>query len=698
MNRAFGAAVGIVLSLQAAGLRPPVPPCEPRELEAHGEVRVDPYHWMRDREDPRVREHLEAENAYTQAVLQPLAGLRSDLYREMVTRIPQEDESVPYLSEGYLYYHRYASGQEHPIYCRREAHPQAPEEVMLDVNALAEPGEYVLVEGMDVSLDGRWLAYAVDNTGDHRNTLRVKDLSTGETLPLSIPGTSGDVVWSSCGRWVLYGRLDDTGRTEAVMAHRMGIEPEADRVVYAEDDPTFWPWVWRSKDDRHILVASSSTLTSWAMLLPADDPLAEPVVVHPPQQGHEYWVSAAGDSLYILTNRGAPNYRLVRTSADHPGMAGWRELVPHREDVFLEDLDVFGRWLVLTERTGGLTRLRVISRETGEQHILDTGGEPCLVYTSSNHEMATDTLRFLYTSMTTPWTTYDYDMESRTSVLRKREKVGGGFSPDDYESLRLTATSEDGTPVPVSLVYRRESLRRGDNPLLVYGYGAYGESMDPTFSSSRLSLLDRGFVYAIAHVRGGQEMGRSWYEEGRVLNKKNSFRDFIACTEHLVGEGWGDPDRVFAMGGSAGGLVVGAVTNMRPDLYAGVVAGVPFVDVVTTMMDPTIPLTTSEYDEWGDPADPEEYRYMLSYSPYDNVREAEYPAILATAGFNDSQVGYWEPAKWVARLRDRLTGGGPVLLYTEMGYGHGGASGRFEWLRLRAMEYAFLLGVAEGAI
>jgi oligopeptidase B len=698
MTSAIGAAMSISVSLQAAGLQPPSPPEEPHELSAHGDVRTDPYYWMRHRNDPRVRKHLEAENAYTESVLRPLAGLREELYREMVARIPQEDESVPYLSEGYLYYHRYAAGQEHPIYCRREVRPGAPEEVILDVNSLAQPGDYVLVEGMDVSLDGRWLAYAVDTAGNHRNTIRVRDLQTGETLPLRISETSGEVVWSSCGRWLLYGRLDETGRTEAVMAHRTGTDPATDRVVYAEEDPTFWPWVWRSKDDRHVLIASSSTLTSWAMLLPAGDPLAEPTVVQAPEAGHEYWVSAAGDSLYILTNRDAPNYRLVRAPVNSPGMESWQELLPHREDVFLEDLDVFSRWLVLTERTGGLTRLRVISRGSGEQHVVDTGGEPCLVYTSSNHEMDTDTLRFLYTSMTTPWTTYDYDMTGRTPVLLKREKVGGGFSPEDYESLRLVAVSEDGTEVPVSLVYRPDSLARGSNPLLVYGYGAYGESLDPTFSSSRLSLLDRGFVYAMAHVRGGQEMGRSWYEDGRVLNKKNSFTDFIACTEHLLAEGWGDPARVFAMGGSAGGLLVGAVTNSRPDLYAGVVAGVPFVDVVTTMGDPTIPLTTSEYDEWGDPSDPGEYRYMLSYSPYDNVREAGYPAMLVTAGFNDSQVGYWEPAKWVARLRDRMSGGGPVLLYTEMGYGHGGASGRFEWLRLRAMEYAFLLGVARGAL
>jgi len=690
--------MGTVLSLQAAELRPPAPPREHHDLSAHGEVRTDPYYWMRLRDDPRVREHLEAENAHTESVLRPLAGLREELYREMVARIPQEDESVPYLSEGYLYYHRYAAGQEHPIYCRREARPDASEEVILDVNALAEPGDYILVEGMDVSLDGRWLAYAVDTAGNHRNTIRVKDLQAGETLPLRISETSGEVVWSSCGRWLLYGRLDGTGRTEAIMAHRMGTGPEQDRTVFAEDDPTFWPWVWRSKDDRYLLIASSSTLTSWAMLLPADDPLAEPTVVQAPESGHEYWVSAAGDSLYILTNRDAQNYRLVRAPVESPGMDNWRELVPHREDVFLEDLDVFSRWLVLTERTGGLTRLRVISRGSGGEHLVDTGGEPCLVYTSANHEMDSDTLRFLYTSMTTPWTTYDYDMAGRTSVLLKREKVGGGFSPEDYRSLRLTAVSEDGAEVPISLVYRPDSLARGSSPLLVYGYGAYGESLDPTFSSSRLSLLDRGFVYAMAHVRGGQEMGRSWYEGGRVLNKRNSFTDFIACTEHLLAEGWGDPSRVFAMGESAGGLLVGAVTNSRPDLYAGVVAGVPFVDVVTTMSDPTIPLTTSEYDEWGDPSDPEEYRYMLSYSPYDNVREAEYPAMLVTAGFNDSQVGYWEPAKWVARLRDRMSGGGPVLLYTEMGYGHGGASGRFEWLRLRAMEYAFLVGVARGAI
>lgn len=689
----------IFLASAESGPRPPRPTEEPHELVAHGEVRVDPYYWMRNRSDRRVVEHLEAENAYAREVLEPVAGLTEELYREMAERIPQEDESVPYLSGGYLYYSRYRSGEEHPVYCRRSAGAgEAAEEVILDVNTLAGPGEYVLVEGMDVSLDNRFLAYAVDTTGSHRNTIRVKDLRTGELLGLDIPETSGEVVWSSCGRWLLYGRLDATGRTESIMAHRIGTDPNDDRVVYAESDSTFWPWVWRSKCDGHILVASASTLTSRAMILPGDDPLAEPAEVEPLRRGHEYYVSAAGDSLFILTNDGAPNYRLVGAPVASPGAGSWTEVLPHRDDVFLEDLDIFDGWLVVTERTGGLTRLRVIDRESGEHHLVDTGAEPCLVYTTSNHEMDTDTLRFLYTSMTTPWTTFDYDMRDRELHLRKRERVGGGFSADDYRSTRIRATADDGTEVPVSLVWRADALEEGGNPLLVYGYGAYGESMDPMFSSSRLSLLDRGFVYAIAHVRGGQEMGRSWYEQGRVENKPNSFTDFIACTERLLEAGYGDPERVFAMGESAGGLLVGAVSNMRPGLYAGVVAGVPFVDVVTTMMDPTIPLTTSEYDEWGDPSDPDAYRLMLSYSPYDNVREADYPAMLVTAGYNDSQVGYWEPAKWVARLRQRMTGGGPVLLYTEMGYGHGGASGRFEWLRLRAMKYAFLVGVAEDVL
>ena len=697
MTNTIGAAMTLSIALQASTLQPPTPPMEPFEMTAHGHTRIDPYYWMRNRDDPRVRDHLEAENDYTRAVMEPLAGLRQELYREMVARIPQEDESVPYLSGGYLYYYRYTTGLEHPIYCRRRTGSEG-EEIILDANALVEPGDYVMVEGMDVSLDNLYMAYAVDTAGDHRNTIRVKDLSSGRLLPLEIAGTSGEVVWSACGRWLLYGRLDSTGRTDAIMAHRMGSAVEEDVIVYSEEDTTFWPWVWRSKSDNRIVISTSSTLTSWAMMLPADDPLAEPTVVEPPQEGHEYWVSAAGDTAFILTNRDAPNYRLVKAPLDSPGAENWTELVPHRDDVFLEDLDIFSDWLVLTERTGGLTRLRVISRESGEQHLVDTGSEPCVVYTSSNHEMESDSLRFLYTSMTTPWTTYDYDMRTRSMVLRKREQVGEGFSPDAYTSLRLTAQAEDGTAVPISLVYRTELFDSHSNPLLVYGYGAYGDSWDPTFSSSRLSLLDRGFVYAIAHVRGGQEMGRQWYEQGRVDQKMNTFTDFISCTEHLLDQGWGDSTRAFAMGGSAGGLLVGAVVNMRPDLYAGVVAGVPFVDVVTTMMDPTIPLTTSEYDEWGDPEDPDAYRYMLSYSPYDNVRETDYPAMLVTAGFNDSQVGYWEPAKWVARLRERTAGHRPILLYTEMGYGHGGASGRFEWLRMVAMEYAFLLGVAQGVI
>ena len=683
---------------------PPLAEARPHELETHGDVRIDEYYWLRERENPEVISYLEAENAWVDAALGHTEALQERVFSEIRSRVVEDDSSVPYRDGDYWYYTRYEQGKQYPIHCRRPADgdtfggdqdPEA-EEVLVDVNEIAEGKEYTAVRPA-VSPDHRILAYGVDDVGRRFYTVRFRDLTTGETLPDEISDVTANLAWAADSATLFYVRQDpDTLRAYQVYRHRLGSDA-ADELVYEEPDETFSVFLGRSQSREYLMATSSHTLRTEVRVLRADDPGGDFAVFEPRGERHEYSVDHLGDRFWVRTNDRAPNFRLMSTAEDDTGRAAWREEVPHRDDVLFEGFELFDRFLVLAERRDGLEQLRIepMGGDGPDGHDLDFG-EP--TYSSGlgvNPDPASGTLRYVYQSLTTPRSVFDYDPATREKTLRKQDQVLGGFDSANYRSERLWATAGDGTRVPVSLVYRPD-LRpeEGGSPLLLYGYGSYGASMDASFSSPLLSLIDRGFVYAIAHIRGGEEMGRSWYENGKLLHKKNTFTDFIAAAEHLAAEGYADPDRIYAMGGSAGGLLVGAVFTMRPDLWDGVVARVPFVDVVTTMLDASIPLTTFEWDEWGDPRVREYYEYMLSYSPYDNVEARDYPHLLVTTGLHDSQVQYWEPAKWVARLRANKTDDNLLLLETNMGAGHGGASGRYDRYRETALVYAFLLDLA----
>ncbi len=680
---------------------PPMAAARPHELDTHGDVRVDEYYWLREREDPEVVAYLEAENEYLDGVMAHTEELQETLFEEIRGRIVEDDSSVPYRDGDYWYYTRYEEGKQYPIHCRRPADgdtfggaadPSA-EEVLVDVNEIAEGKEYTSVRP-SVSPDHRILAYAVDDVGRRFYTVRFKDLATGEMLPDEIADVTANLAWAADSATLFYVRQDpDTLRSYQVFRHRLD-KGAADDLVYEEPDETFSVFLRRSQSRKYLMAVSSHTLRTEVRTLRADDPDGDFAVFEPRGERHEYSVDHLGDRFWVRTNDEAPNFRLMSTAEDATGRAAWREETPHRDDVLLEGFELFDRFLVLAERRGGLNQLRIKEMTAGgtEGHDLDFGEPAYSARLGVNPDPSSRTLRYVYQSLTTPRSVFDYDPATREKTLRKQDQVLGGFDSADYRTERLWAVASDGTEVPVSVVYRPD-LRpaEGGSPLLLYGYGAYGASMDAGFSSLRLSLLDRGFVYAIAHIRGGEEMGRSWYEDGKLLNKKNTFTDFIAAAEHLAADGYADPDRIYAMGGSAGGLLMGAVFNLRPDLWGGVVAQVPFVDVVTTMLDASIPLTTFEWDEWGDPREREYYDYMLSYSPYDNVEAKDYPHMLVTTGLHDSQVQYWEPAKWVARLREKKTDDNLLLLKTNMSAGHGGASGRFDRYRETALVYAFLL-------
>lgn len=712
-------------------VKPPVAPRRPVELVNHGVTRVDPYFWLNRRDDPEVLAYLQAENEWTDAVMAHTEELQEALFEEIRGRIQEDDASVPYLLNGFWYYTRYEAGHEYPIYARRAGTLEAPEQVMLDVNELASGHAFCQVGGWDVSPGGGLLAFAVDTVGRRIHTIHVKDLASGQLLA-SIPGVTANLVWAGDDRTLFYARQDPgTLRAHRIFRHTLGTDPADDVLVFEETDETFSTRVSRTKSRRYLLIGSHQTVSTEFRVLDARTPGGEFQVLIPRRRDHLYYPDHFGDHLYLRTNDGGENFRLVRLplpeSGGGPEGAGGpengggadtgggpetgggfqaggvpeegrepelEEVIPHRPDVLLSGFEVFRDHLVLAERRDGLTRLRVRAWDGSDDHDLDFGEPVWMAAVGTNPELDTHTLRYLYTSLTTPPSVYDYDMVERTRVLRKRDVIGGGFTPSDYSSERIHARAPDGAEVPVSLVYRVGTPRDGSAPLVLYGYGAYGNSTDPTFSPARLSLLDRGVVFAIAHVRGGQELGRRWYEDGRLQRKQNTFTDFIAVAERLVADGYTRPERMYAMGGSAGGLLVGAVLNLRPDLFHGAIAAVPFVDVVTTMLDESIPLTTFEYDEWGNPADPEAFHYMLSYSPYDNVEARDYPHLLVTTGFHDSQVQYWEPAKWVAKLRSLRTDDRRLLLRTHMQAGHGGVSGRFRAFRETAFHYAFLLDLA----
>lgn len=672
---------------------PPIAPIMSRIETVHGEIRIDDYFWLQDRGNPEVLAYLEAENQYTKSVMRHTESLQERLYQEMRSRIRETDLSVPERIDDYLYYTRTEAGGQYPIFCRRRGHPAAPEEVLLDQNPLAAGHTYFRIGVRKVSPDHRLLAYSVDTSGAEEYTLFIKDLCTGELRPESMTTTSLGVAWANDSRTLFYTVLDHVRRPCRLYRHAMGNKTSADVLVYFEPDASFFLDISHTRSRRFLLLDISSHSTSEVRFLDADHPQRDFRVVQPREPGVEYGVTHHDDRFFITTNDGAPNFRLVEAPVADPSKGNWLPVLPYRSEVKLDATEAFRSHLAVYERAAGLRQIRILDLGSGQEHLIAFPEPVYTVHPHQNPEFDTLLLRFTYTSLVTPSAVVEYDMSARVWMVRKQTEVRGGYDPSLYRSERLFADAPDGTRVPISLVYRPPSQLDGSRPLLLHGYGAYGLSYEPAFSSNTLSLLDRGFVVAIAHVRGGEEMGRAWYEGGRLLNKRSTFTDFIAAAEHLISAGYTNPDRLAINGGSAGGLLVGAVANLRPDLFRAVLAEVPFVDVVNTMLDASLPLTVIEYDEWGNPGDPAAYAYIRSYSPYDNIAAQEYPHILVTAGLNDPRVAYWEPAKWTAKLRAKKTDGNRLLLRTNMGAGHGGPSGRYDFLREIAFKYAFLLDV-----
>jgi oligopeptidase B len=674
---------------------PPVAEARPHQVPSPHGTRTDEYYWLRDdtRSDRAVLGYLNAENAYYAAMTARTKPLEDRVFNEIVGRIQQDDSSVPYRKRGYWYYTRYESGKEHPVYARRAGTMEAPEQVMLDANALGRGHGFYVVGAFMVAPNNRLLAYVDDTVGRRQYTLRFKDLETGRTFPESIPNVEADLAWSADSGSVLYIEKNPvTLLGYRVKRHVLGTDPAKDSALYEQDDLSYYTGLATTKDERYLLIVAESTEATEVRYAEARDPKLTFRPILPRERGHEYWVDHLDGRWIIRSNWQAPNFRLLEaTGRDASDRTQWRELVPHRDDALIHGFDVFEDFLAIEERSGALRRIRIRPWQGGKESLIDAEESAYATYLGRNPEADTRLLRYEYTSLTTPYTTYEYDVTSGARRLLKRQPVLGGYDPANYKTELLWATARDGTRIPVSVVYARTTRIDGTAPLYQYGYGSYGASQDPTFDVSLLPLLDRGFVYALAHIRGGMELGRRWYDDGRLLNKKNTFTDFIDSTRFLVKSGYVDAKRVAASGLSAGGLLIGAVANMAPGDYRALVANVPFVDVVTTMLDESIPLVTNEFDEWGNPKEKQYYDYMLSYSPYDNVARQDYPAMLVTTALYDSQVQYYEPAKWVARLRARKTGDNVLLFRTSTDAGHGGKSGRFESYREIAQEYAFVM-------
>ena len=665
--------------------------------EIHGDRVEDPYYWMYDYfgkgpESDNVVAYLEAENAYLDTVMSGTEALQEKLYNEMRGRIKESDESVPMFRDGYYYYTRTEEGKEYYKYCRKKGSLDAPEELLFDVDEMAKGYSYYSLGSVSISPDTRIAAFSVDTVSRRQYTIYFKDLETGNIIGEAISNTGGSATWANDNKTVFYSVKNPvTLLPEKIMRHEIGSPVASDVTVYEEKDKTNFIGVGGSKNRKYIFIQSANTMSSELFYISADTPKAAFKSFQPRIKDVLYSVTPLDDMFLIKTNiDGATNFKVMSCPLDRTGVKDWTEYIGHREDVLVEYLDGFKDYIVVSERKEGLLNIRIMDRKDGSEHYLDFGEPTYTAYTGSNPEYDTNILRYGYTSLTTPSSTYDYDMATRGRTLLKQREVLGGFNPEDYKSERLYATARDGVKVPISLVYKKGTKLDGQAPLYLYGYGSYGSSMDPGFSSNRLSMLDRGFIYAIAHIRGGEEMGRKWYEDGKLLNKKNTFTDFIDCAEYLISDKYTSAEHLYASGGSAGGLLIGAVVNMRPDLWNGLVADVPFVDVINTMLDEDIPLTTNEYDEWGNPNNEEYYWYMKSYSPYENVEAKEYPNMLVTTGLHDSQVQYFEPAKWVAKLRATKTDDNILLLKTNMDAGHGGASGRFDYLKDLALEYAFI--------
>ena len=666
-------------------------------MTMHNHERIDEFYWLNERGNQKVIDYLYSENDYRNSYMEDYKDLENELFEEIKSRIKEDDSSVPYLDNGYYYYTRFEKGKQYPIYCRKKDDLKNDEEILIDVNKMSQGHEYFRIGGIDISPNNKIMAYSVDTISRRLYTVHFKNLETGEKNTHTISNTSGGVSWANDNMTLFYNQKNTkTLRTEKVMRHSFN-QNQKDEEVYFEKDDEFNLYSYKSKSGKYIIIVSGKTISDEIRFLNANEPNGDFKIFQKRVDGLEYSIDHLNDKWYVRTNiNDSKNFKLMVCDEDKTSSDNWEEFIKHRKNVLLEGVEVFNDFFVITERENGQRRFNVISNKDGESHYIDFEEEVFSAYSSVNSEINSNTFRYGYSSMTTPNSTIEYNLIKKTkTVLKEAEILGGTFDKNNYESMLVWADARDGKKVPISLVFRKDTYKKGKNPLLLYGYGSYGSTNSAGFSSVRLSLLDRGFVYAIAHIRGSQYLGREWYEDGKMFNKKNTFWDFIDSAKYLGNNSFVDKDQIFAMGGSAGGLLMGAIANMEPEVFKGIVAAVPFVDVVTTMLDETIPLTTFEFDEWGDPKDEDSYYYMLSYSPYDQVEEKDYPAIFITTGYHDSQVQYFEPAKWIARLRDKRTNKEPLLMYCNMDAGHGGASGRFEAYKETAMEYAFLISLTE---
>lgn len=686
----------IIMTLSGCGpgepAQPPVAKIEAKADTLFDDIRVDNYFWLRDRENPEVIAYLEAENAYTEAMTKHTEKFQERLYEEMKSRIQETDMDVPEKIDDYFYYSRSEEGKQYKIYCRKKGGLEAEEEIILDPNVLAGDREFFDLGSYAVSTDHNLMAYTVDTVGYENYTVYFKDLRTGQNLPDIIDKADNKVVWANDNKTIFYTTLGEVNIPDKLWRHRLGDDPKNDRMIYHETDDRFYLYVYKTKSKSHIILGLNSKVTSELRYLDANNPSGEFKIIHPRTRDLEYYAEEHDGNFIIRTNAdGAKNFKVMSVSSSNPSISNWRDLIEYRDTIKVENVEVFKDYLVVFERVRGLEQIRVLSYDKKTDYYVNFEEPVYTVWASSNPDYNSGLLRFTYMSFITPRSIYDYSMADKTRELKKQYEVLGGYNPDDFQSERLFAKAADGVEVPISIVYKKGMKKDGSNPFILSGYGAYGLSSDPYFSSNRLSLLDRGFVYGIAHIRGGGEMGEQWYEDGKFLNKMNTFTDYIACAEYVISEGYTSPDKLVAWDGSAGGLTVGAAANMRPELFHAIVADVPFVDVLNSMLDASIPLTVLEYDEWGNPNDEEYYRYMKSYSPYDNVKEQDYPIMLILAGLNDPRVQYWEPAKWTAKLRATKTDDNLLLLKTNMGAGHMGSSGRYDYLKELAFKYTFVL-------
>ena len=672
----------------------------PKKLEKHGDVRIDDYYWMNDRENPDMISHLEAENSYYSALTAHTKDFQTGLFDEMKSRIKEDDASVPYKQNGYWYITRYETGKEYPIYSRKKETLDADEEIMFDGNEMAVGHEYFSIGGIAISPDNQLAAFGVDTVSRRQYHIQIKNLQTGEIYSDKIENTTGGAVWADDNKTLFYAKKDSvTLRSDKIYKHKFSTKAENDTLVFHEKDDTFGTYVYKSKSKEYIIIGSYSTLTSEYQILRSDNPDGELKMFSPRKRGLEYGISHFGDHFYVLTNKdGATNFKLMKVGKTDTSSDKWEEFIPHRKEVLLEDVNIFKEYYVVSERENGLNKIKVNRWDDSNSYYLPFESETYTANVGRNPDFDTDILRYSYNSMATPSSVIDFDMRTKEKEIKKEQEVlGGAFDKENYIEKRIWATARDGVKVPMSIVYHIDTKPNKHTPVLQYAYGSYGHTIDPYFSTIRLSLLNRGFIYALSHIRGGEYLGRPWYESGKLLKKKNTFTDFVDCSKFLIAEGYTSPEHLYAMGGSAGGLLMGAIVNIAPELYNGIVAAVPFVDVVTTMLDDSIPLTTGEYDEWGNPNDKTYYDYIKSYSPYDQVSAHSYPNMLVTTGLHDSQVQYFEPAKWVAKLRELKTDNNILVFDVNMEAGHGGASGRFEALKEVAKEFAFFLDL-EGKI